>query len=82
MIRTAIETFVNSKNSDTLESRIRNLSTENSLMLFVVFVVVLMVNLLVVRYVWNNVLPRALPGVKPIDLWTALGLKVLVLSLL
>jgi len=80
MFRFVAERFVGTGESETLENRIKNLSPENSLVLLLVFVAVIFVNLFVIRYLWNNVLSNAV-NVKKIDLWMALGIKVLVLAL-
>ena len=80
MFRFVAERFVGTGESETLENRIKNLTPENSLVLLLVFVAVIFVNLFVIRYLWNNVLSNAV-NVKKIDLWMALGLKVLVLAL-
>ncbi len=80
MFRFVAERFVGTGESETLENRFKNLSPENSLVLLLVFVAVIFVNLFVIKYLWNNVLSNAV-NVKKIDLWMALGLKVLVLAL-
>ena len=81
MFRFVAERFVGTGESETLENRIKNLTPENSLVLLLVFVAVIFVNLFVIRYLWNNVLSNAV-NVKKIDLWMALGIKVLVLALM
>jgi len=80
MFRFLAERFVGSGETETLTDRIRNLTPENSFVLLLVFAAVLFINLFVIRYLWNNMLSRTL-SLKPIDLWTALGIKVLIMAL-
>ena len=57
----------------------------NTLELFVSVVSLLVILVLVIvlgRWLWNNVLVKVFPGVKPVSVWQLLGLYVLVRLLL
>ena len=65
-----------------LRTRHQDLNTLELVVSVVTLLVVLVLVVVVGRWLWNNVLVKVFPGVKPVSVWQLLGLYVLVRLLL
>lgn len=61
-----------------LRTRHQDLNTLELVVSVVTLLVVLVLVVVVGRWLWNNVLVKVIPAVKPVSVWQLLGLYVLV----